>query len=850
MLQSRITDLQEQLLSTDAENKKAVQVTVADRDEDLKTITKLEKMVERFRSESQKVLNDHLKLQSRYQDASGQQEKLKQRIMQLDVELRQMYENSNQEKAALQAALESERQSRKELAAHLKIATEQLAKESDARDDADRSANETQRQLTALQLSTNESEARVEKSARVIQELKEQVRFLTATIEEQRVSAQQDADAAAKEAERAENAARAHERQISLLESEIIQLKGKLEAAKGASERYIADAKANAEETQLHTQHLKQITEELQKSQITERTKANQALATLLSEKESLTRKVLELEAALRTAEEKEIASSRAVNEAQSLVETLEHEKSELIANLHEHINSSNNLCTKLASVEGQLTQSALDETAAHGRLQSLHSEVTQLQKNLAEVTLERERYRDAMNALNKECSELHIRLEERNQATSDNILQLKDLSERNDSLTSRMNQTATDRAVYQEKIESLEHRIAQLKAEKDLALADALKVSRESQRQAVAHSQELDDLRHQCEQSIADAARVANKQLQDALLDAQQKRQTALSQALSGIDSDPRVRRAFETEEKNIQLQNTISELKDNHSQEMADKERTIKKLESELRLKDKEGVELRRDRDREREIRRAHDDSNSEYIRNQYHLQTEFSLFIQNSEMWLREVLQKVALLTIQKLHHDFIVSAQHRHQLFQLNGRLRDAEERIETTQEALQESNAKIASLKESLKNEVNISKELNNKYAGRNQNMSPLRGTPMFKGTLSSMAANAERIDNHSKQDDSFVLLTRWDLVSALFKQDIRCEAANESATSLFRLWRSLGDATHQKDATLSEDMTLTIVDLVELVQSIANAQSHIARSFFTDKEKAFLHDSKNSVLKS
>eukprot|EP00742_Colponemidia_sp_Colp-10_P018493 GILJ01021364.1.p1 GENE.GILJ01021364.1~~GILJ01021364.1.p1 ORF type:complete len:567 (+),score=111.43 GILJ01021364.1:36-1736(+) len=565
-----------------------------------------------------------------------------------------------------------------------------------------------------------------------------------------------------------------------------------------------------------------------------------------MTEKETLTRRVLELEAALRTAEDKEMTTTIAAKEAFSLVETLEQEKSELVSNLQEHINSSNSLYAKLASVEGQLTQNALDETAANGRLQSIHGEVAILQRKLAEVTVERERYRDAMNSLDKECTELHTRLDEKHVATSDTLLHLRDLSDRNDSLVTRMNQTSTDRAVYQEKIETLEHRVAQLKAEKDLALADALKVARESQRQAVLHSQELDDLRHQCEQSIAEAARVASKQLQDTLLGEQQRRQAALAQALSGIDADPRVQHAFETEAKNVELQKLVNELQDRHSQDLADRERSLKKLRSELSTKDKENTELRVDRDKERDVRRAFDDTNSEQFRSQHRMQTEFSLFIQNSEMWLREVLHKVAILTLQKLHNDFIVSAQHRHQVFQLNSKLRAAEERAEASQELFQEANAKVESLKESLKNEVNISKELNTKYSGRNQNMSPARGSPAFRGTLSSMAENAQRLDSHTQQDDSFVLLTRWDLVSSLFKQDLRCEAANESATALFKLWRASKHGT-TSSASINEDITLTIVDLVELVQSIANVQGDIARSFFTDKEKVFLNNSKHGV---
>ena len=850
-LEGRIGGLQQQLAAAGEAARAAAQRSSEEREEDLQTISKLEKMVERFRGESVKVLGDHLKLQGRQQEHAGQQEGLKQRIVQLDGELRRMHEASAEEKASLEGALEAERSARRQLAAELKKATEQLAAESEARNAAEREAHSAQRAAATLESSQLEHSQRFENAARVVAEQKEQIRFLGKSLEEIRRSADASARDAAKTKESADQSLRAAQRRGDALEEQIKEVRAELAAAK-ESLTFATSSHAQQSESAYAASAARLA--EARAVIETERAAAEKAADTARAERAALAAELAEASAEVRRLTAVAERSEETISELSAVVESLQKEKATLVDQLESHVSASGALCSKLAAAEAQIEAATAGDSAASARLSSLHAEVAALQQSLADVTRERETFRTAAAGLDAECADLQRRLGERHQSSADAVSQMADLSGRNDSLSQQMAAVAGEKGLLAERCETLEQRLAQLRAEKAVAEAEVQRLGRDLQHRMVAHERETEALRVECEQRVAAEAAKAAKQSQDALFEEQQRRQAAVSSALANVEADPRVRRAAETEALNAALRKRLGEAEDLHALAIADKDRQLRSAQSQLALAEREREAAAKERDREKAQRAAGDESRGDLQRSQHLLFTEFSIFTQSAEAWLREVLQKVALLTLQKVHSDFLVAARHRHEVFGLGRRLRAAEDRAEALQLELVDASAKADGLNESLQHEMGVSRELTARHAGRGALVqSPRRALTGPSHCVSDMALAAEAEGLFAQgggggaEAARFVLQTRWGLVTELCKQDLRCDVACEAAVGLFKEFEAAG-RRHEGWPSIHAALLPSVADLAELVQSVANCQSGLSRAFLTESEKALLQRSKAAVL--
>eukprot|EP00658_Telonema_sp_P-2_P070444 TRINITY_DN59954_c0_g1_i1.p1 TRINITY_DN59954_c0_g1~~TRINITY_DN59954_c0_g1_i1.p1 ORF type:complete len:313 (+),score=103.24 TRINITY_DN59954_c0_g1_i1:620-1558(+) len=311
----------------------------------------------------------------------------------------------------------------------------------------------------------------------------------------------------------------------------------------------------------------------------------------------------------------------------------------------------------------------------------------------------------------------------------------------------------------------------------------------------------------------------------------------------------------------------------------------------------------------------------------------------------------MQKVATLTAQKLHGDYLLGHKHREEVYELRGQLRQTRLALEQINEDYKEEVQKREAAEVALENEQKINKELlerqtqgssadlglsrnevktltsrrdpnSRSFGNRDIFISPERNAiQTSRGTLSQLAQDQEAITADANEelhgeglrtnrmlldDDRFVLETREELVSSLCKQDLRCDAAMEDATELYRMWRAAMTTTEllSRGVSVASDIatspsraninniggegmvqtprqhsnnnnnasssspngrpmpvgtvrfrsdvevdsfTEKVVDVIEVTQSVCAAHADLIRSLLTDREKTLCKFNKAAV---
>jgi DNA repair exonuclease SbcCD ATPase subunit len=595
-------------------------------------------------------------------------------------------------------------------------------------------------------------------------------------------------------------------------------------------------------------------------------------------------------------------------------------------------------LQTSLTSRGSELAKLQADNLAVSERLQQAHDDVRGLQMRLRQVEEERDRHRASAEQLEKECGDLQLRISEKEAANANASLSVQDANSKSELLHQRLTELSSERAVLQERLESAEYRIAQLKAERDAKDVEATKAQRDKQRMAVDHAQEMDALRRQVAQEMAEAARKADAEYHASLLEEQKKRQRAIEDAHNGVNSDPRVLRAADLEAKNADLLRQIKATQDDTQNKLAENAREVRDLKAQVDQSRRLVEELRHQEEHLRAALASKEENAGETASSMSRIKADYVHFVQSSETWLRELMQKVALLTSQKLYGDYLLGHKHREEVFELRGQLRQVRLTLEQVNEDFNEAVQKREAAEVALENEQKINKELlerqtqgsssdllglsrgevkaltnrrdpnSRSFGNRDIFISPERhAVQTSRGTLSDMAQDQEAISADANEqlhgqglranralldDDRFVLETREELVSSLCKQDLRCDAALEDASELYRMWRAAmtttellsrggsvvsdvatsplrggggegmvqtprhhssppgpmptGSVRFRSDVDV-DSFTEKVVDVIEVTQSVCTAHADLIRSLLTEREKTLVKFNKAAV---
>ena len=864
-------------------------------------------------------------------------------------------------KEAQAEQLEKERATYRGLAEEVKRLKDLLKNQSGDREKVAEQLEEAVMEIKDLKRKNAEAEIttrrKLDTHSKLQKDLKEQVMQLERAADEQQKDAERQLHNLGRDTGSLEEALRAKERACEALTADVERMKetlqDEMDRADARQQQYLREA----EEASAREEGYRVSMSTLQANHESEKRRISETMSLLIAEKDRVARETLAAQLSEKQAKgdvdalriqvdglEEQLAEARAEIQAQhERSMALEDNSLSASAQLVELQNSLTTRGSDMAKLQA-------DNIATAERLQQAHDDVRGLQIRLRQVEEDRDRQRASAEQLEKECGDLQQRIAEKEAANANASMSVQDANSKAEQLHQRLTELSSERAVLQERLEAAEYRIAQLKAEKDAKEVEATKAQRDKQKMAVDHAQEMEELRRQVAQEIAEAARKADAEHHAALLEEQKKRQRALEDAYNGVNSDPRILRAADLEAKNAELLRHVKSIQDDTQNKLAESAREIHDLKTQLEQSRRTSEELRRQEESLRDALANKEDNMGDAASRLSRIHADYGHFVQSSETWLRELMQKVATLTAQRLHGDYLLGHKHREEVYELRGQLRQTRLALEQINEDYKEETQKREAAEVALENEQKINKELlerqtqgsasdlglsrsevktltnrrdpnSRSFGNRDIFISPERNAiQTSRGTLSQLAQDQEAITADANEqlngeglranrvlldDDRFVLESREELVSCLCKQDLRCDAAMEDATELYRMWRAamtttdllsrgvsvasdvatspargnngggggegmvqtprqnpnpnnasssspngrpmpVGTVRFRSDVEV-DSFTEKVVDVIEVTQSVCAAQADLIRSLLTDREKTLVKFNKASV---
>ena len=889
LLRKHTEEVQGRLATVESERSRLLRRGTKEEEEDRSTIDKLERMVAQFRHEAQAMLKEHMNLQSAHEDTLAVQDRLKSRVAYAESQYYEITNEMESLKEKQAAELEKERATYRDLASEVKRLNEAMRNHTGDRDKVSEQLEEAVMEVRDLRRKHAEVEAacqrKIDVHTRLQKDLKEQISTLERAVETERRQVEKAMSEADRDAGSLEASIRIKERECGTLSTEVERLQSKLAAEReqGAAREELLHK--DLEEAREREAEYRAEMAALQEKHNNDRTRISETMSLLISEKDRVARESL-------AAQLSEKDARGEVEAFKVQVDGLEAQLLEARKEIAEQHNCSlaledNTMSTSAQMVELQgelvakdsdLAKLQMDGMALAERLHQAHDDVRGLQIRLRQVEEAREAHKAASEQLERECADLQLRVAEKEHASASALLSTRDAIQKSDQLHQRLTELTTDRALLQERLEAAEYSMAQFKAERDAKDVEATRAQREKLRMVVEHAQQIEEIKRAAARDLAEATRKLENDHHAAILDEQRRRQQAVEEAHSAVHSDPRVLRATDLESKNAELLRQVRAAKDALQERTAEGARDLQDLASQLEQSRRQVQDLRSAEETLRSSLRYREESEGNAQHQLTHLHADFAHFVQSSETWLRELLMKVATLTAQRLHSEFLLGGRQREEVFGLRGQLRQTRLALEQVNEDFKAEQERREAAQTALEAEQRISKELlerqtlgstsdlglnrsqvemltrrrdpnSRSFGNRDVFISPERNSvPTIHGTLSEIsqqesdaapdqaASPARRANKAQLYDERFVLETREELVAALCKQEVRCGAVLEDATDLYQQWRAAMTTTEKlgrgeslpHDAAMSPARGGDDVGMVKTPHHQLSAPSHVS----------------------